>query len=80
MHGTHRANRYHAGPVRRWPGRHPMPAFKRRRRESNPLETVDHRYAAVPQAIAVPSGSSVRLFKRPRQESNLVYELRGLAC
>ncbi len=28
----------------------------------------------------MPSGSSVKLVKSPRQESNLVYELRGLAC
>jgi hypothetical protein len=28
----------------------------------------------------VPSGSSVKLFKRPRQELNLVFELRRLAC
>ena len=46
---------------------------QRRRRESNPLETAL-------QAVAVPSGSSVKLWKRPRQESNLVYELRKLAC
>jgi hypothetical protein len=43
---------------------------KRRRWESNPLQIGL-------QPIALPSGSSV---KRPRQESNLVFEFRRLAC
>lgn len=46
---------------------------KRRRWESNPLETAL-------QAAAWPSGSSVRGKKCPRQESNLVYDLRRVAC
>src|SRR5436190_14332612 len=48
-------------------------ACKRRRWESNPL-------GAALQAAAVPSGSSVIFLERPRQESNLVYNLRGVAC
>ncbi len=44
---------------------------KRRRWESNPLQ-------AALQAAAAPSGSSVN--KHPRQESDLVLDLRGVAC
>ena len=46
---------------------------QRRRWESNPLETAL-------QAVAVPSGSSVVLIKRPRQESNLGLDLRRVVC
>jgi hypothetical protein len=46
---------------------------QRRRRESNPLKTAL-------QAAAVPSGSSANSIKRPRQESNLVFDLRRVAC
>ncbi len=48
-------------------------ARKRRRRESNPLK-------AALQAAAVPSGSSAKSIKRPRQELNLVFDLRRVAC
>jgi hypothetical protein len=45
----------------------------RRRWESNPLQTAL-------QAVADPSGSSVVSIKCPRQESNLVLDLRRIAC
>ena len=45
----------------------------RRRWESNPLQTAL-------QAVAGPSGSSVSYFQCPRQESNLVFDLRRVAC
>ena len=46
--------------------------LQRRRWESNPL-------GPHLQPVAVPSGSSV-VCQRPRQESNLVYDLRKVVC
>ena|GEM_PF-6330510 len=46
---------------------------QRRRWESNPLETAL-------QAVALPSGSGTKIKECPRQESNLVYDLRRVAC
>ena len=62
--------------MRRWPGCINLALIfvdQRRRWESNPLETAL-------QAAALPSGSSVKSFKCPRQESNLVFDLRRVAC
>ena len=46
---------------------------QRRRWESNPLETAL-------QTVALPSGSGAKIKECPRQESNLVYDLRRVAC
>ena len=59
------------GSVRRWPGR--IIASKRRRWESNPLEP---RCSRSPCRLA-PALSFVQC---PRQESNLVFDLRRVAC
>jgi hypothetical protein len=47
--------------------------------QSRPNEVVTHFITAL-QAVAVPASSSANLIKCPRQESNLVLDLRRVAC
>lgn len=62
----------------RWPDGKSRLLRKRRRWESHPLGAVDHRFAAVPQAAAVPSGSSVvtKAARRDRRAASFYSSLK----